>query len=92
MVNQSSITKRLVKNTGFLYVRMFITMLVGLYTSRIVLSTLGESDYGVYNVVGGLSSCIGFLNAILSQASSRFLTYELGKGNLDNLKKHFLHV
>lgn len=85
----SSTTNRLIKNTGFLYFRMFITMLIGLYSSRIVLSTLGESDYGIYNVVGGLSAFIGFFNAILSQASSRHLTYELGKRNLGKLKDTF---
>lgn len=72
-----------------LYIRMFISMVVGLYTSRVVLATLGVEDYGIYGVVGGVVSMLGFLNASMSGATSRFLTYELGRGNADRLAKTF---
>ncbi len=62
-----------------LYVRMFLTMIVGLYTSRVVLATLGVEDYGIYGVVGGVVAMMGFLNASMSGATSRFLTFELGR-------------
>ena len=64
-------------------------MLVSLYTSRIVLNTLGVEDYGIYNVVGGVVGMLGFLNASMSGATSRFLTFELGRGDMDCLKKTF---
>lgn len=62
-----------------LYLRMFLTMVVGLYTSRVVLQTLGVEDYGIYGVVGGIVAMMGFLNASMSGATSRFLTFELGR-------------
>jgi O-antigen/teichoic acid export membrane protein len=74
--------KRIAKNTFFLYVRMFITMLVGLYTSRIVLKTLGVDDYGIYNVVGGIVAMFTFFNSSMSAASSRFISFGLGKNNI----------
>ena len=72
-----------------LYIRMFISMLVGLYTSRVVLATLGVEDYGIYGVVGGVVGMMGFLNASMSGATSRFLTFELGKGDKERLAKTF---
>ncbi len=72
-----------------LYVRMFFTMLVGLYTSRIVLKVLGVEDFGVYNVVGGVVGMLGFLNSTMSGATSRFLTYELGRGDAVKLSQTF---
>ena len=84
-----SSNKRIAKNTLALYVRMFLTMIVGLYTSRVVLATLGVEDYGVYGVVGGIVSMLGFLNASMSGATSRFLTFELGRGDKDRLGKTF---
>lgn len=81
--------KRIAKNTLMLYFRMFFTMIVGLYTSRVVLQTLGVEDYGIYGVVGGIVSMMGFLNASMSGATSRFLTFELGKGEKERLKKTF---
>ena len=72
-----------------LYIRMFISMLVGLYTSRVVLATLGVEDYGIYGVVGGVVAMMGFLNASMSGATSRFLTFELGKGDKERLAKTF---
>lgn len=72
-----------------LYIRMFLTMIVGLYTSRVVLNTLGVEDYGIYGVVGGIVAMMGFLNASMSGATSRFITFELGKGNQQRLNDTF---
>lgn len=68
---------------------MFLVMLVGLYTSRVVLSVLGVDDFGIYNVVGGVVATMGFLNSALAAASQRFISYELGKGNLHSLNNVF---
>lgn len=90
MTNQnSSNNKRIAKNTLLLYFRMFITMTVSLYTSRIVLNTLGVEDYGIYNVVGGTVAMFSLLSGSLSAAISRFLTFELGKDDKDKLKTIF---
>ena len=85
----SSTNTRIAKNTLLLYFRMFITLAVGLYTSRVVLNVLGVSDYGVYNVVGGIITTVSFLNVAMVQASQRFLSFELGIGNLERLNKVF---
>ena len=89
MSNTADNNKRIAKNTLFLYFRMLLTMAVSLYTSRVILQTLGVEDYGIYNVVGGVVAMLGFLNSSLSGASSRFITYELGKGNNGDVKKMF---
>lgn len=81
--------KTIAKNTMFLYIRMAIVMVVTFYTSRVILAVLGASDYGIYNVVGGIVTMMAFLNGALSASTSRFLTYELGTGNIDLLKKTF---
>lgn len=83
--NQSN-NKRIAKNTLLLYVRMLFTMGVTLFTSRVVLNTLGVEDYGIYNVVGGFVSMFAVLSTSLSSAISRFITYELGSGNLNKLR------
>lgn len=70
---------RIAINSIFLYVRMFITMGISLFTSRVVLRTLGADDFGLYNVVGGIIVIVSFLNSALSGATRRFITYELGK-------------
>lgn len=75
--------KRIAKNTVLLYCRMFLTMAIGLYTSRIVLAALGVSDYGIYNLVGGIVTTLSFLNSGMITASQRFISYELGKGNYE---------
>jgi O-antigen/teichoic acid export membrane protein len=72
--NNISNNKRIAKNTLYLYFRMLLTMGVSLYTSRVVLATLGVDDYGIYNVVGGVIVMFGFLNSSMSGATSRFLT------------------
>lgn len=81
--------KLIAKNATLLYIRMFITMVISFYTSRIVLQALGVSDYGIYNVVGGTIVIIDVLVAALGGATSRFLTFALGKNDLENLKKTF---
>lgn len=86
---QSENTKRIAKNTLVLYVRMLFSMLVSLYTSRIVLNILGVEDYGIYNVVGGFVAMFSLVSSSLSSSVSRFLTFELGKGNMKRLKRVF---
>lgn len=68
---------------------MIFTMLVSLYTSRVILERLGVDDYGIYQAVGGIVAFLSFLNGALSNSTSRFLTFELGAGNTDRLKKTF---
>lgn len=89
MENQSENTKRIAKNTLMLYVRMLFGMLVSLYTSRVVLQVLGVEDYGIYNVVGGVVAMLSFLNDSMSGATSRFITYELGRDDLKRLNQVF---
>jgi len=81
--------KVIAKNTIFLYFRMMITMLVTLYTSRIVLQVLGVDDFGLYAVVGSVVGMLSFVNSTLGSGSSRFLTFELGTGNFEKLSKTF---
>lgn len=76
----TSNNSRIAKNTILLYFRMILTMLVSLYTSRVVLNTLGVSDFGIYNVVGGIVAMLGFLNVSMSVTTQRFITFELGRG------------
>lgn len=81
--------KRIAKNTLILYVRMFITMGISLYTVRVVLDALGIVDYGLHNVIAGVVTMLGFLSNSMSSASQRFFSFELGTGNLDRLRKLF---
>lgn len=89
MTNTSDNNKRIAKNTLLLYFRMLFMMAVSLYTSRIVLNALGVEDFGIYNVVGGVVTMFSMLSGSLSSAITRFITYELGVGNQENLKKIF---
>lgn len=89
MTSQAENTKRIAKNTLMLYVRMLFSMLVSLYTSRVVLATLGVEDYGIYNVVGGFVAMFSLISSSLSASTSRFLTFELGKGDGEKLKRVF---
>lgn len=73
--------KRIALNTLFLYIRMLVTMLVSLYTSRVVLDKLGVTDYGIYNIVGGIVTMLGFLNNSMSNAVQRYMSFEIGKNN-----------
>ena len=90
MSNQTSDNnKRIAKNTLLLYFRMLLTMVVSLYTSRVVLGALGVEDFGIYNVVGGVVAMFTVISGSLSAAISRFITYELGKGDQSKLNKIF---
>lgn len=81
--------KRIARNTLFLYFRMFITMGISLYTSRLVLNILGVDDFGIYNVVGGVVAMFSVISGSLSTAISRFITFELGRDTKDRLKTIF---
>ena len=81
--------KRIAQNTLFLYFRTLVILLVSLYTSRVVLNVLGIDDYGIYNVVGGIVLMFQFLNVGMIDVSQRFLTYELGKNDGQQLQKVF---
>lgn len=82
-------SKMVAKNTILLYARMFLTMAVGLFTSRVVLNSLGVDDYGLYNVVGGIVVILGFLNSAMTGATQRFLNFELGRRDTDVIKRVF---
>ena len=79
---------RVAINTGYLYARMGITMFVSLYTTRLVLNALGESDFGIFTIVGGTIALLGFFNASLSSSTQRFMSYAEGEGDLE--KKKFI--
>lgn len=81
--------RRIARNTLFLYLRMFITMGVSIYTSRVILTVLGVEDYGIYNVVGGLVLMLGFMNATMSGTTQRFLNYEMGRREAGRLSETF---
>lgn len=87
--NSSLNSKKLAKNTIYLYVRLLLTIIISLYTSKAILKYLGVEDFGIYNVVGGLVSMYSIVSGSLSASISRNLTYELGKGNMDRLNKIF---
>lgn len=89
MGEKQSDSKRLAKNTAVLYARMILSIAISLYTSRIILEALGVDDYGVYGVVGGVVGALGFLNASMSGATSRFITIELGRNDSNRLKQTF---
>lgn len=82
-------TDLIVKNTAFLYMRMLVTMLVGLYTSRVLLQILGAEDFGLYHVVAGFVLLAGFFQGSLSGSTQRFIAFELGKKEKANLKNVF---
>ena len=71
---------------------MLFMLFVSLYTSRVVLKTLGVIDYGIFNVVGGVIAMLGFLTGSLAGASSRFITFDLGQGDIDNMKRTFGNI
>ncbi len=81
--------KRMAKNAGMLYFRMLLTMGVTLYTSRVVLQTLGVDDFGIYSVVAGFVTMLGFLNSAMSSATQRFLAFELGKSGDKDMRGIF---
>ena len=86
---ETSNNKRIAKNTAYLYLRMMFTAFLSLYTARLVLQNLGVEDFGIYNVVGGVVTFMGFLTATMSSATQRFLTYHLGTGDSMKFRQTF---
>ncbi|MBU2975492.1 MULTISPECIES: hypothetical protein [Zobellia] len=84
-----STAHRVIKNTGFLYAKMAITMFISLYTTRLVLNALGASDFGIFNLVGGAIAMLGFLHAAMSSATQRFMSFYEGKGDKEKQKYIF---
>lgn len=82
--------KRIAKNTFFLYIRLIFVLMISLYTSRVVLQTLGVEDYGIYNVVAGFVSMFAFLNSSLTSSAQRFYNYEKGKNGQNGIQKVFV--
>ncbi|RKD91967.1 MATE family efflux transporter [Mangrovibacterium diazotrophicum] len=92
-----SVANRVIKNTGFLYAKMGITIFISLYTTRLILNALGAEDYGIFNVVGGAIAMLGFLHVAMASATQRFMSYSEGEGNQNKQKSIFnisiiLHV
>lgn len=85
----SSTANRVIKNTGYLYAKMGITMFVSLYTTRLILNSLGASDFGIFNIVGGAIAMLGFLNAAMASATQRFMSYSEGEGDKEKQKSIF---
>lgn len=87
MATDTQNTQRIARNTLMLYVRMFFLLLVGLYTSRVVLTALGENDFGVYNVIGGVVAMFSIISGALTTAVSRFITFQMGKDDPAQINK-----
>lgn len=92
MASHTENSQRIAKNTLLLYFRTFIVLLISLYTSRVILRTLGVEDFGIYNVVAGAIAMLGYLTGSLSAASSRYITYDLGKGDMYQMKTTFGNI
>lgn len=88
-MNQTEKTKRIAKNAVLLYIRMVVTLIITLFTSRIVLKSLGFDDFGLYNVIGGVVTLFAFLRSSMSSSTQRFLAYEIGSSTADNLRHVF---
>lgn len=89
MSDNSQNNRRIAKNTLMLYVRMILIMLVSLYTSRVILNTLGVENFGIYNIVGGIVVLFSFINNAMVSSTQRYLNYELGRQNIDEAQKIF---
>jgi len=90
MATISDNNRRIAKNSVFLYFRMFLGMLVGLYTSRVIINALGVEDYGIFSVVAGTVVMFEFLQSAMRGATQRYLTFELGRGNRERLNMVFM--
>jgi len=77
------------KNSGILFLRLLVTSIIGLFTSRFVIQSLGASDFGLYNVVGGLVIIIAFLNTVMTSTTYRFIAFEMGRNNKEGVNKVF---
>ncbi len=80
---------RIAKNTGYLYLRMILVTLVNLYTSRIVLQSLGFDDFGIYNVIASIIVFFSFFNNALKNATTRFMSVEIGANNTDGINQTY---
>ena len=85
MTNRHTAKSRIAKNTMLLYVRQLFVLVLALYTSRLTLQVLGESDFGVYVAVGGLTALLSIITSSMSSSTQRFMTFELGRKNFDRL-------
>ena len=88
-MGMESDNKRIAKNTIFLYLRSFLMMIIGLFSSRVILQALGVDDYGLYGAIGSIVAMFTIINGTLAVGTSRFLTFELGKGDKERLNKTF---
>lgn len=89
MSDSSKRSKRIARNTFFLYVRMLFLMFISFYTSRVILQNLGVEDFGISNVVGGLSSMFVFFRSSLANVTQRYLNIEQGKQNIEGANNVF---
>ena len=87
MANENN--KRIAKNTIILYVRMIVVMFITLFTSRVILRALGVDDFGIYNVVGGVVTMMAVVNNAMAVSTQRYLTFELGKGDMQQFRRVF---
>lgn len=85
----ASNSRRIIRNTGMLYARMLLAMVVGLYTSRVVLDVLGVDDFGIYHVVAGFVALLGFMLGAMTTATQRYLAFDLGENGGSNLRSLF---
>lgn len=88
-MNQSTNNRRIMKNAMYMYIRMFVMMILSLYTSRIILQTLGFENYGIYNIVGGIVVFFSFLNNGLSTATKRYITANIADNDIDKGRHTF---
>ena len=89
MTSHQENNKRIAKNTIVLYVRMIFVLLVALYTSRVLLDVLGVEDYGVYNVVGGVVTMLGFFNGAMVASTQRFFSFAIGQEDIEQLNRNY---
>lgn len=85
----SSIATRIIKNSGFLYIRIAVVMFLSLYATRLILDVLGTSDFGIYSIVGGVIAMLGFLNGAMASATQRFMSYSEGENDKEKQKRIF---
>lgn len=84
-----STSNRVIKNTIYLYFKMGVNVIISLLTTRLILASLGASDFGIFNIVGGAIAMMGFLNSTMANATQRFMSYAEGEGVLEKKKQVF---
>lgn len=82
-------SNKIIKNVGFLYLKMGVTVFLSLYTTRLVLNSLGEVDFGIFNVVGGVIAMLSFINNSMASVTQRFMSYSEGEGDIEKKRKIF---